>query len=119
MCWSFPDEELAGFAGGEVLESEIVEVPERAFLGLVEGYLSGNYRLYLIVEEMAEKKTFSCKQKGCGKPFDAYPPDSEHTIPSLEPREGAIERTPKCSDGHENTIYWVKGAGHIFKVASR
>lgn len=99
--------------------SEVVEVPERAFLGLVEGYLSGNYRLYLVVEELSQKKTFSCKEKGCGKPFDAYPPDDEHVIPRLESAEGAVDRTYKCPEGHENTIFWLKGAGHAFLTTHR
>jgi len=85
-------------------------VSKEAFLGLVEGFLSGNYRVYLFVEEMGEKKTFSCKEKGCGKPFDAWPPDEEHIVPRLEPAEGAVPRTYKCEDEgkHENTIYWLK-----------
>jgi hypothetical protein len=63
------------------------------FLGLVEAYLSGDYRLYLVVEELSQKKTFSCKEKGCGLPFDAWPPDDEHVIPRLEPAEGSVPRT--------------------------
>jgi hypothetical protein len=99
--------------------SEIVDVPKQAFLGLVEGFLSGNYQLYLIVEEMAEKKTFSCKEKGCGKPFDAYPPDDEHVVPRLESAEGAVDRTYKCPEGHENTIFWFKGTGRMFRSTGR
>ena len=65
--------------------SEIVEVPKEAFLGLVEGFLNQNYRLFLSVEELPDKKTFSCKEKGCGKPFDAYPPDGIHTYGRMAP----------------------------------
>ena len=91
-----------------MLDSDIVDVPKEAFLGLVEGFLSGNYRLYLFVEEMGEKKTFSCKEKGCGLPFDAWPPDEEHIVPRLEPADGAVERTYSCPANHENAIYWFK-----------
>ena len=96
--------------------SQIVEVPAKAFLALVESYISGEYRVYLVVERiLSVKETFSCKEKGCGKPFDAWSPDTIHTVPRLEPTEDAIPRSYKCPDGHENTIYWLKGAsGKVF-----
>ncbi len=93
---------------------EIVKVPGQAFLALVESYLSENYELWLIVKEMPEKKAFSCKEKGCGKPFDAIAPDDDHTKPSLEPIEGAVLRVPKCPDGHENEIYWTVQEPKVF-----
>lgn len=98
--------------------TEVVDVPKGAFLGLVEAFLSGNYRLYLTVEEMAEKKTFSCKEKGCGAPFDVYPPDDAHTIALLEQREGSIERTYTCPNNHENTIYWAESGRRGIVVSS-
>jgi len=99
--------------------SEIVEVPAEAFSSLVESYLNGNYRLYLIVEEMPEKKTFSCKEKSCGLPFDAYPPDDAHTDALLDPTKDAVERSYKCPDGHENTLYWVKPPSGVFVATKR
>ena len=93
-------------------------MPRESFLGLVEGFLNQNNRLYPYVEEMAQKKTFSCKERGCGKPFDAWPPDDMHIIPNLEKKEGAIERSYQCPDKHINVIYWEKSAGHIPIVRS-
>jgi hypothetical protein len=85
---------------------EAEEVSNTVFRGLVENYLSGSYRLWLLVEEMPERKIFSCKD--CGKPFEAYPPDDIHTTASLESVDGAVQRTYKCSGDvkHENVIYW-------------
>ena len=101
------------------MEHEGVEVPKEAFLGLVEGFLNQNYRLFLSVEELPEKKTFSCKEKGCGKPFDAYPPDGIHTAASVEKTEDAVERTYKCPDGHENTLYWLGPPKPVFMSTGR
>jgi hypothetical protein len=60
------------------------------------------------VNELVEKKIFSCKE--CGKSFDAYPPDDIYTIASIEKKEGSIERSYNCTGmtAHKNTIYWTK-----------
>jgi hypothetical protein len=99
------------------LDSEILEVPKGMFRGLVEGFLSENCRLWLVVEGMTEKKIFSCKD--CGKPFDAYPPDDAHVNASLEQTQNAIPRTYKCAENHENTIYWTKFEPKLFTSRSR
>ena len=64
--------------------------------------------MYLIVEELPKKKTFSCKE--CGKPFEAYPPDDIHTTVSLTKTDDCVERTYECSnkEPHKNTVYWDK-----------
>ena len=94
---------------------EIVEVPAKAFVALAESYISGEYQVYLIVERiLSVKETFSCKEKGCGKPFDAWSPDTIHTVPRLEPTEAAVPRSYKCPKDHENTIYWLKGSSQRF-----
>jgi len=100
----------------EVIRSVVtIEVPKQVFLGLVEGFLNEEgYTLYLVVEELVVKKTFSCKQEGCGKPFDAYSPDDEHTVPHLEEKPDAIWRSPKCPNGHINVVWWGKEAGPKF-----
>jgi hypothetical protein len=105
--------------GGEMLEYEGVEVPKEAFLGLVEAFLSENYRLWLIVEDLPEKKTFGCKEKGCAMSFTVYPPDDMHTTAVVERREDAIERTYQCSEGHENTLYWVGPPKPAFMTSRR
>jgi len=80
-------------------------VSAKAFLALVESYLNGNYCLYLIVEEMPEKKMFSCRK--CGKPFEVYPPDDAHITALLEKRENAIEMKHKCDCNLEIVLYWI------------
>lgn len=95
-----------------------MEVPRQAFLGLVEGFLKEEkYRLSLIVEELSEKKVFSCKEEGCGKPFDAYPPDDEHTIPHLEEKPDTVKRSYKCADGHINPIWWEKREYKVYSTS--
>ena len=63
------------------------------------------------MKELTEKKTFSCSNSGCGKPFDAHQPDDIHTIASVEKKKGSIERIYKCPRKHKNKIYWSKEAG--------
>jgi len=59
------------------------------------------------------------EEKGCGKPFDAYPPDGIHTAASVEKTEDAVERTYKCPDGHENTLYWLGPPKPVFMSTRR
>ena len=99
---------------------EIIEVPRQVFLALTEGFLKEEkYRLTLFVEELSEKKVFSCKEEGCGKPFDAHPPDDEHTIPRLEEKPDTVKRSYKCTDGHINTIWWEKRSVGVAFATSR
>ena len=92
-----------------MLDSDIVDVPKEAFLGLVEGFLSGNYRLYLIVESLATKKEIGCSGQYCTEILKIASPDDEHTEISLEkPKEPSIEREYKCSQGHITKVYWYR-----------
>ena len=97
---------------------EVIEVPPEAFRGLVEGFLSKNRTLYLIVEGMTVKKEFGCDH--CGAGIETWSPDDQHTILRLKSEGESLERKIKCPKCEkENTRYWVKEAGHVFKVASR
>jgi len=63
--------------------------------------------------EMSTAKKFGCVE--CGKTFEVYPPDDEHTIalfrkPSvLDSRGSTIPMTYVCKNkkcGHKTTLYW-------------
>jgi hypothetical protein len=97
------------------LDSEVVEVPRRVFLGLVEAFLSEGRGLYLVVEGMTVKKEFGCDH--CGAGVVAWSPDDQHTILGLKPEGESLERKIKCEKCKgENVRYWVKEAGHVLHV---
>jgi hypothetical protein len=82
-------------------------VPKQAFLGLVEGFLNEDHRLYLWVEELTEKKEFGCDH--CSGTITVWSPDDAHTVLLLEKIEGSIERKYKCKNpkcGKENIRFW-------------
>ena len=54
-------------------------------------------------------KKFSCLE--CGEPFEAFPPDDQHAIGSLDPSPTAIKITYECVNHHKNTIYWLSTKG--------
>jgi DNA-directed RNA polymerase subunit RPC12/RpoP len=98
-----------------MLEYEGVEVPKKAFLGLVEGYLSENYRLYLIVEGLTVKKEFGCDH--CGAKIEAWSPDDHHTILELKGGPESIERKIECPTCEGESIrYWTKEARGMIKT---
>ena len=58
-----------------------------------------------------KKRIFSCPE--CGNPYEAYPPDDNHTTASLEePKEAAgsvIKIIHDCLDcKHPITLYWYR-----------
>ena len=97
------------------MDSEIVEVPRHAFLGLVEAFLSEDRTLYLIVEGMTVKKEFGCDH--CGAGVVAWSPDDQHTILGLKSEGDSLERKIVCEKcKKENTRYWVKTGGVFLKT---
>jgi hypothetical protein len=89
------------------LENEISEVSKSDFLALVESYLSGNYRLYLIVERLAEKKEIGCSGQYCTEILTVAPPDDRYVNVALDKPEGDCkEREYKCGQGHITKVYW-------------
>lgn len=98
------------------MDSEIVDVPKEAFLGLVEAFLNEDCRLYLIVESLATKKEIGCSGQYCTEILKVASPDDEHTEISLEkPKDPSIEREYKCSSEHITKVYWY----HFRPVFSR
>ena len=96
-----------------------IALPKQAFLGMVEGFLNQTgFKLYLMVVKLPEKKVLSCKQEGCGKPFDAHPPNETHTVPLLEEKPNTILRSYQCPDKHVNKIWWTKEADPIAKFTN-
>jgi hypothetical protein len=94
--------------GGEIVDSEIVKVSKEAFLGLVEGYLSEDRPLYLIVEGMAVTKEIGCSGQYCTEILKVASPDDNYTEVALQkPAEREfIEREYKCKEGHITKVYW-------------
>jgi hypothetical protein len=90
----------------------IVKVPRQAFLGLVRGFLSGRYRLYLTVKPMAVAKEIGCSTPRCTEILKIAPPDDAHTTVSLTPPKTGdyvgdiIEREYECGRGHITKVYW-------------
>jgi len=54
-------------------------------------------------------KSFSCLT--CGEPFEAFPPDDQHSIGSIDPSPTAISITYTCVNHHKNTIFWLSTKG--------
>jgi len=100
--------------------SEVVEVSAKAFLALVESYLSEDYRLYLIVERLVAKKEIGCSGQYCTEILTVASPDDRHTEVALEKSgEGdCIEREYKCYKGHITKVYWYYRPPRIFTARS-
>jgi hypothetical protein len=97
--------------------SEILEVRSQTFLGLVEGFLSENRTLYLIVEGMTVTKDFGCDY--CGATITASSPDDRYTVLSLKPEGESVERKIKCEKCEKkNTRYWLKESQGVYVRSS-
>jgi hypothetical protein len=97
------------------------EVSSAVFRDLVESYLSRNYRLYLIVEGLPEKKEIGCSGQYCTEILTVAPPDDTYINISLDkPKEGDFkEREYKCSKGHVTKVYWYPTRHYAVVTRSR